>query len=74
MRAVTHVRGAHGHYLLTCDTLSAHVRSNYWSGKTLERQESALPPILSFVGSQRFGRVVGAAEHQGGDGGDFPIS
>ena len=57
---VTHVRGAHGHYMLTCETLTAFVRSQYWSGKTLEREDSALPPILSFVGSQRFGHVVGA--------------
>lgn len=55
---VTHVRGAHGHYLLTCETLKAFVRSTYWSGKTLERQDVALPPILSFMGSQRFGRVI----------------
>ena len=61
---VTHVRAAHGHYLLTCETISAFVRSDYWSGKTLERQDAALPPILSFVGSQRFGHVVGAAEGQ----------
>ena len=59
---VTHVRGAHGHYLLTCETLKAFVRGDYWSGKTLERQDASLPPILSFVGSQRFGRVVGAGE------------
>lgn len=59
---VTHVRGAHGHYLLTCETLKAFVRSDYWSGKTLERRDAALPPILSFVGSQRFGLVVGAAD------------
>ena len=55
---VTHVRGAHGHYLLTCETLAAFVRSDYWSGKTLERQDAALPPILSFVGSQRFCHVL----------------
>jgi hypothetical protein len=63
---VTHVRGAHGHYLLTCETLKAFVRSSYWSGKTLERQDAALPPILSFLGSQRFGHVVTDTERTGG--------
>ena len=58
---VRHVRGAHGHFLLTAETLAAYARAEYWSGKTLERQRSDLPPILSFVGSQRFGRL-GAAE------------
>ena len=30
------------------------LQSRYWSGKTLEPQRPDLPPILSFLGSQRF--------------------
>ena len=48
------VRAIHGHYVLTCDTLRAFVRSDYWSGKTFEPQREDVPPLLSFVGSQRF--------------------
>lgn len=48
------VRLVHGHLQLTCETLSAHVREEYWSGKTLEPQRPELPPPLNFLGSQRF--------------------
>ena len=51
---VTHARGVHGHFLLVCETVAAFVRSEYWSGKTLEPQREGVAPILSFMGSQRF--------------------
>eukprot|EP00928_Gymnodinium_smaydae_P082164 TRINITY_DN65565_c0_g1_i1.p1 TRINITY_DN65565_c0_g1~~TRINITY_DN65565_c0_g1_i1.p1 ORF type:complete len:353 (+),score=42.64 TRINITY_DN65565_c0_g1_i1:54-1061(+) len=55
---VVSVRGAYGHFILFCETVSAHVRSEYWSKKrTLEPQSSQLSPVLTFFGSQRFGRV-----------------
>ena len=55
-------RAAHGHYLLTLETVAAFVREEYWSGKTLEPQKAGVPPILSFFGSQRFGHVKSAQE------------
>jgi flavin reductase (DIM6/NTAB) family NADH-FMN oxidoreductase RutF len=48
------VRCVHGHLQLTCATIRAHVRRDYWSGKTLEPQVPGLPPLLNFLGSQRF--------------------
>jgi flavin reductase (DIM6/NTAB) family NADH-FMN oxidoreductase RutF len=57
---VTSVRGIHGHFLLVCETIGAYARSEYWSGKTLEPQHDGLPPILSFVGSQKFNHSVPA--------------
>ena len=36
---------------------AAYVRESHWSGKTLEPQQDGAPPILSFLGSQRFGCV-----------------
>jgi hypothetical protein len=63
---VLHVRSAHGHLLLTAETLRAHVRPEYWSGKTLEAQRPGLPPLLSFYGSQRFGHLVGGAQAAAG--------
>ena len=54
---VCHVRPAHGHLLLTAETIAAYVRPEYWSGKTFERQVEGLPPLLSFLGSQRFGHL-----------------
>ena len=59
---VVHGRAAHGHYLLTLETVAAFVREEYWSGKTLEPQKAGVPPILSFFGSQRFGHVKSAQE------------
>mgnify|MGYP002630245488 CR=1 FL=1 len=55
---MSHVRGGSDHLLLSCETLRAFVRRDYWSGKTLQPQGAELPPLLSFLGSQRFGRVV----------------
>lgn len=71
---VLRVRGAHGHYLLAAETLSAHVRAEYWSGKTLERQREGLPPVLSFVGSQRFCRLQDSAESGAGVGAESGLS
>ena len=65
---VVHVRATHEHLLLSCETVQAHARRSYWSGKTLQPQQSGLPPILTFFGSQRFGKVV--CDDAGGDGGD----
>ena len=48
------VRGIHGHYLIVAETLEAYAKADYWSSKTLEPQHQGLPPILSFLGSQRF--------------------
>ena len=45
------------HFVLRCQVLEAYVRSSHWSGKTLEPQHDNAPPILSFLGSQRFGCV-----------------
>jgi len=54
------VRPRHGHLILECETTAAFVRGQYWSGKTFEPQQPNLPPILSFLGSQRFGHVTPA--------------
>ena len=54
---IAHARQLHGHLQLTCETLMAFARTDYWSGKTLEQQHADLPPLLSFVGSQRFAHV-----------------
>jgi len=51
---VESVRLVHGHLQLTCKTVRAFVRQEYWSGKTLEPQRDGLPSPLNFLGSQRF--------------------
>ena len=51
---VQSVRGVHGHYLIVAETVAAYARAEYWSGKTLAPQREELPPLLSFLGSQRF--------------------
>ena len=58
------VRPIHGHHLLYCRTLSAFVRRDYWSGKTMEPAMPCLPPILTFFGSQRFGHVSSAMDRK----------
>lgn len=65
---VRSVRAIHGHYVILCETLSAHVRREYWSGKTLEPQREGLPPLLSFVGSQRFCHTSVPTSNSGGPG------
>ena len=57
------VRLLHGHLQLTCQTVRAYVRQEYWSGKTLEPQRDGLPSPLNFLGSQRF--VVQQQQQQG---------
>jgi len=54
---VTHVRSVHEHFVLTCETVRAYVRREYWSGKTLCAQHAGVAPILTFLGSQHFGQV-----------------
>lgn len=58
LACVRHVRPMQGHFLLTCDTLAAYTKAEYWSGKTLQPQRGDLPEILTFLGSQRFGYVA----------------
>eukprot|EP00041_Stephanoeca_diplocostata_P026221 m.701381 g.701381 ORF g.701381 m.701381 type:complete len:191 (+) comp22913_c1_seq8:858-1430(+) len=46
-----------GHWITLAKIVHAHVKPEYWSGKTLRRKVSSLPRILTFLGSQEFGVV-----------------
>jgi flavin reductase (DIM6/NTAB) family NADH-FMN oxidoreductase RutF len=47
-----------GHWLVTAQIVEAQVHPQYWDGKCLCRTSSSLPPLLSFIGSQRFSFIV----------------
>lgn len=47
------------HFLVLAEVVKARVLSNYWDqGKNLFRPDMAVPPYLTFFGSQTFGYVV----------------
>jgi flavin reductase (DIM6/NTAB) family NADH-FMN oxidoreductase RutF len=47
-----------GHWLVTAQIEDAYVHPSYWDGKCFAPQTSTTPPLLSFLGSQRFGFIV----------------
>ena len=47
-----------GHWLVTAQVESAFVHTSYWDGKCFQPKSTDLPPLLSFLGSQRFGLLV----------------
>jgi hypothetical protein len=47
-----------GHWLVTAQIVEAQVHPQYWDGKCLGRTSSSLPPLVSFIGSQRFSFIV----------------
>jgi flavin reductase (DIM6/NTAB) family NADH-FMN oxidoreductase RutF len=47
-----------GHWLVTAQIEDAFVHSSYWDGKCFEPKLPDLPPLLSFLGSQRFGFIT----------------
>jgi flavin reductase (DIM6/NTAB) family NADH-FMN oxidoreductase RutF len=48
-----------GHLLLSCQVISAYVRSDYWlTGKNFIPQSNSLPAYLTFLGSGNFAKVV----------------
>ena len=54
---VTSMEEREGHAITFARVLRAHVRASHWSGKTLAPQSPEAPPILTFLGSQKFGYV-----------------
>ena len=60
--------GLGGHFLLLCRVEAAFAQARWWDGKTLNA------PLLAFLGSKRFARVVPLAEEErgpaGAEGGD----
>ena len=56
------------HLQITCETVRAFVRREYWSGKTVQPQREDLPPLVSFLGSQRFGHVIDSSVGHGAGG------
>lgn len=58
-RVVQHSDAADaGHWLVTAQIEDAFVHTSYWDGKCFEPKLPDLPPLVSFLGSQRFGFVV----------------
>jgi flavin reductase (DIM6/NTAB) family NADH-FMN oxidoreductase RutF len=47
-----------GHWLITAQIDDAYVHTSYWDGKCFEPKLPDLPPLVSFLGSQRFGFLV----------------
>lgn len=47
-----------GHWLITAQVEDAYVHTSYWDGKCFEPKLPDLPPLVSFLGSQRFGFVT----------------
>lgn len=47
-----------GHWIITSQIVEAHVHPQYWDGKCFGQISSTVPPILSFIGSQRFAFIV----------------
>ena len=45
--------------MLVCQILECHVKDSYWNGKHFIASSPSLPPHMSFLGSQKFGYVVG---------------
>ena len=45
------------HHVLVAKIEDAHVREDYWDGKTFGAESADLPPFLAFLGSQTFGHV-----------------
>lgn len=50
-------RGVKGHILIQAQIEDAYVRKGYWSGVNFIPQDPALPPYLTFLGSQNFAYV-----------------
>lgn len=48
----------HDHWLMTASVELAHVRAEYWSGKTFQPLHQEVAPFLTFFGSQTFGYVL----------------
>ena len=71
---VEHATAVHGHFVLRCAALRAHVRSDYWSGATLGPRAPDLPPILTFLGSRTFGYVRATSGLEEGDRADLTAS
>lgn len=47
-----------GHWLVTAQIEDAYVHTSYWDGKCFEPRLPDLPPLVSFLGSQRFGFMM----------------
>lgn len=45
------------HLILNCKIINAFVKKDYWNGKQLFPQGKDVPPFLSFLGSQEFGKI-----------------
>lgn len=58
-RVVQHSDAADaGHWLITGQIEDAFVHPSFWDGKCFEPKLPDLPPLVSFLGSQRFGFIV----------------
>jgi flavin reductase (DIM6/NTAB) family NADH-FMN oxidoreductase RutF len=47
-----------GHWMMSAQIVEAHVHPHYWDGKCFGRTTPNLPPLLSFIGSQKFAFIV----------------
>ena len=47
-----------GHWLVTAQIEDAYVHTSYWDGRCFEPKLPDLPPLVSFLGSQRFGFIM----------------
>lgn len=58
-RVVQHCDAADaGHWLITAQIDDAFVHTSFWDGKCFQPKLPDLPPLVSFLGSQRFGFIV----------------
>ena len=48
----------HGHFVLTCQINKGWVRSGYWQDGKCFIAANGLPPLLTFLGSQKFACMV----------------
>lgn len=56
---LNHHEGADpGHWIIISQIIEAHVHPKYWDGKCFGQTSPTIPPILSFIGSQRFAFIV----------------
>ena len=47
-----------GHFLVHAHMHEAFVRRSYWNGKQFCGRDPMVPPLLTFLGSQRFAYIV----------------